>query len=141
MSDDSASWYQRKLAQLRGPQPAAPPYQPHPYTQQPQPRGLPTQWSPRGQSTIAVETIEEAVAGMPQYFDPNGNPLAQAALWRGGDATKHEHDSCPQCGSGNYFSRTNNLRGMSPQLQRRPPAPHCFECGFNGLYDLGVPPG
>jgi hypothetical protein len=37
---------------------------------------------------------------------------------------------CPNCGSGNYFSRTQGvMRGPAP-------APHCMDCGHNGLYDL-----
>lgn len=34
---------------------------------------------------------------------------------------------CPNCESPNYFSRKGALRASS-----RPPAPHCFDCGYNG---------
>lgn len=49
----------------------------------------------------------------------------------GGEAARNAMN-CPDCGSGNVFNRSkgNTLNGASP-------APRCYECGWNGLYDQG----
>ena len=45
-----------------------------------------------------------------------------------------ETDLCPQCGGGNYFSRSNGvLRGHAPM-------PHCYDCGFP-IEQAGSPGG
>ena len=54
-------------------------------------------------------------------------------LWRGGKAHKIDAEPCPQCGSVRYYSRTGEGARRGP-----PPAPHCFDCGFNGLFDQGM---
>jgi predicted RNA-binding Zn-ribbon protein involved in translation (DUF1610 family) len=37
--------------------------------------------------------------------------------------------NCPECGSGNFFTRSSTVkRGPAP-------APHCTECGYNGLFE------
>ena len=54
-------------------------------------------------------------------------------LWRGGEATRREGDSsCPSCGSHLVFSRAKGS-----MVGGKSPAPRCFECGWNGLYDQG----
>lgn len=35
--------------------------------------------------------------------------------------------NCPECSSPNFFSRRGALRSGG-----KPPAPHCFDCGYNG---------
>lgn len=52
--------------------------------------------------------------------------------WRGGQGTKTETQHCPNCGSANFFSR----RGQSVTTHNgvMPPAPHCMECGHNGVF-------
>lgn len=56
-------------------------------------------------------------------------------LWKGGEAARREgHMSCPTCGSKNVFSRVGRGGTMVNGSQ---PAPRCFECGWNGLYDQG----
>ena len=56
-------------------------------------------------------------------------------LWKGGEAHRKEgHLTCPSCGSKNVFTRVG--RGGS-MVNGSNPAPRCFECGWNGMYDQG----
>lgn len=45
-------------------------------------------------------------------------------------ATRLDGDICPNCGSNDYSIRTMGVR------RGPPPAPHCFQCGHNGMFDL-----
>jgi len=55
-------------------------------------------------------------------------------LWKGGEAAKKQGDvTCPECGSPNVFTRSS--RAASTSIQGKSPAPRCFECGWNGMYD------
>ena len=57
-------------------------------------------------------------------------------LWKGGEAAKKQGDmSCPDCGSQNIFVRT--AKGGNTMISGNAPAPRCFECGWNGIYDQG----
>lgn len=57
-------------------------------------------------------------------------------LWKGGEAARRQGNmSCPECGSGNVFIRT--AKGGNTTVNGNSPAPRCFECGWNGLYDQG----
>jgi predicted RNA-binding Zn-ribbon protein involved in translation (DUF1610 family) len=64
--------------------------------------------------------------------DPNGQTDMGTAIrtWKGGEAHRREGSlTCPRCGSKNVFSRSNGgTLGHTP-------APRCFECGWNGLYE------
>jgi len=61
------------------------------------------------------------------------NLFDAAMTWQGGPATRTETQSCPQCGGGHYFSRTNGpSRGPAP-------APMCYDCGYNGMFIQGDP--
>lgn len=55
----------------------------------------------------------------------------QRGATKGGEAMRNAM-TCPECGSGNVFQRAkgNMQNGASP-------APRCYECGWNGLYDQG----
>ena len=79
-------------------------------------------------STVAAQkpsTVQE-------QKDPTGQTDMGTAIrtWKGGEAHRREGSlSCPRCGSKNVFSRANGgSLGHSP-------APRCFECGWNGLYE------
>ena len=52
---------------------------------------------------------------------------------KGGEATRKETMTCPDCGSPYVFSRTG--RGANTMINGAHPAPRCYECGWNGLYD------
>ena len=115
----SQDWYARRLGQQHQ-QPQAPqqryspPTQPH-YPQQHQPQPQHQQQPDTSQIRVTTQNLYE-VAGM----------------WRGGPAARTEGQPCPNCGSNHYFSRAGKSRLPAP-------APHCFDCGYNGLFDQGLP--
>ena len=50
--------------------------------------------------------------------------------WKGGEAHRLDGNlTCPRCGGKNVFSRVNASSGGNV------PAPRCFECGWNGVYE------
>lgn len=71
-----------------------------------------------------------------QELPSNGQITMGAAIrnWKGGEAMRREGDMrCPSCGSRNVFSRTG--KGANSMILGAAPAPHCFDCGWNGLYE------
>lgn len=54
----------------------------------------------------------------------------QKGITNGGEATRRETQKCPSCGGGFVFTRAKGtmVNGASP-------APRCYECGWNGLYE------
>jgi len=98
--------------------------------------------------TPPVSPLSVQVPRQPQQPVQNGNqrlldprrapneqiPMGEAIhLWQGGEATRREGNlSCPSCGSHLVFSRTKG--GM---VSGNSPAPRCFSCGYNGMYDQG----
>lgn len=64
-----------------------------------------------------------------------GEALRNPKLWegRGEAARKQGNLTCPDCGSPNVFIRT--AKGGNTNINGNTPAPRCFECGWNGLYD------
>jgi hypothetical protein len=121
---DNASWYQRKLAQMRQ---TAPPYsgipanraQPQPVTYNPAhvhhiPQPHP---QPQVPPKVTVENLYEAM----HFF-------------RGGEGERTNPNQCPRCGSNHYFDNVKaSKRGPTP-------APHCYNCGYNdGMFDQGLP--
>ena len=52
---------------------------------------------------------------------------------QGGEATATETQRCPKCGGNHYFSRSQGAhRGP-------PPAPMCYDCNYNGMFEQGDP--
>ena len=119
----NAEWYARRLQQQQAPQqryvpppPAYPPQAPQNYQQQPMP----------GQHQMPPQTP-------PPGSVNHQNFMQMASMWRGGPAMRADPGGCPECGSPRYYSRAKTVsRGPAP-------APHCFDCGFNGLFDQGDP--
>ena len=55
--------------------------------------------------------------------------MDQAGKWQGGKGVADTAQPCPECGGDLYFSRTSAMnRGPAP-------APHCFSCGYSGLFE------
>lgn len=84
--------------------------------------------------------------GNQSLLDPSRAPNEQITmgealrLWKGGEAMRKEGNmTCPDCGSIYVFSRTG--RGAGTMINGVPPAPRCYECGWNGLYDQAIPRG
>lgn len=81
-----------------------------------------------------------------RLLDPSRGPQEQITmgealrLWKGGEAMRKEgNTTCPECGSIYVFSRTG--RGAGTLINGAAPAPRCYECGWNGLYDQAIPRG
>jgi hypothetical protein len=122
---DSSSWWAKKLAARQDPAP--------------QPRaGLPVNMLPGYQQPPPQQPLYAQPQQQP--FDPSQirvtteNLFQAAAHWKGGQAHRIDTQPCPQCGGNQYFSRASGLSRMPP------PAPHCYNCGYNGgLFDQGTP--
>ena len=115
MTDNSA-WYQRKLMS-RG--------------QQPAPQRQPLQPIQPQQQQQFVQFQRQADPNIPVTVH---NFWDMMQHWRGGKAHKIDREPCPECGSDQYYSRTGDGPRRGP-----PPAPHCFSCGYNGLFQQGLP--
>jgi hypothetical protein len=123
MPEDASSWYQRRLAQMRGTQPfqarAPIPQYPQPqqgYQQQfTQPRADPPQ------PPTPPETMTDLLD-----LQKHGQAL------KPGKGARLNPDPCPNCG-GNLFYADLGLKRRGP-----PPAPHCFSCGYNELFEQGL---
>ncbi len=145
----SSDWWARKLQQQapqapQQPQHSYPPvgYRPPPVAPQaPVQRPMaPPQQRPQGEMPGYQEPLREGERQ--QVLDPNRDPNEQMDIvtalhyWKGGEAHRRERSlACPSCGSRNYFSRKGAW-----QRAGSAPASHCFECGYNGIYEQGLPP-
>jgi len=95
-----------------------------------------------GITVPAVQPQQQPNAGNQRVLDetraPNENVTMGEAirLWKGGEAARKQGDmTCPECGSQHVFVRT--AKGGNTTIGGNSPAPRCFECGWNGLYDQG----
>ena len=118
MEQDQGWWSRNMGGQPRARQePAQAPPPPQQQFQQPQQYGYPQQQvphQPHPQQNVQVTTE---------------NFMQAVASWQGGEAHRTEQNRCPRCGSDHFFSRSQGThRGP-------PPAPHCADCGFNGLFE------
>lgn len=120
---DNAGWYARKMAALRGPHQA----QQRP-TSVPSARFQPQPQPPQPQQFVQ-QFQQPQVAPPPVTIDNLWHAMQN---WKGGKAHKLDSEPCPECGSSNYYSRSDGAR------RGPPPAPHCFSCGFNGLFEQGM---
>lgn len=116
----NVDWYRNKIAALRGSPPAAPQqryqqpvYQPY---QQPQYQQPPQVQQRQPPPPVTMENL-----------------YAAAGYWTGGKAHRIDRDPCPECGSNQFYSRTDGTR------RGPPPAPHCYNCGYNGMFQQGDP--
>jgi hypothetical protein len=109
---DSSGWYARKFGGQR--------QQPQPQQMRPPPGYIPQQqMQPQVQQAPPKVTIDNLWGAM--------------TTWHGGKAHKIDPDPCPECGSTRYYSRSGEGVRRGP-----PPAPHCFDCGFNGMFQQGM---
>jgi predicted RNA-binding Zn-ribbon protein involved in translation (DUF1610 family) len=136
MSDTTASWYARKVAQMRG-TPAPAPYQPRANPGMP-----PQQWAPQVQR---VQTPVPPVQQQPQTYD--GTVKQESAslttlldvqratgIAQPGQGAKLNPDPCPNCGGALFYA------DLGKKTRGPAPAPHCFNCGYNGgLFEQGMP--
>lgn len=100
------------------------------------PTPQPTYPNPSSYSNRPVQTQQTQRQVVEQNLPPNTQlSMGQAIrMWKGGEAHRKEGDMrCPECGSRNVFSRTG--KGANSMINGAAPAPRCFECGWNGIYD------
>lgn len=124
----AADWYARKLGGASAPagRQGTPQVEQMLVRHTPAPPG----YLPPGQAVVGYEDDET----QPSVDAPAGQMRMGDAImrWRGGKGTKTETQSCPSCGGKNYFSRSSQAKATQNGLA--PPAPTCFDCGFNGIY-------
>lgn len=123
MAEDSASWYARKMAQMRGQQQPFQGRAPVPTYQQPQPRYQQNQQRSAEVQQLASppETLSELLV-----LQSNGQAL------KPGKGARLNPDPCPNCGGSLYYGDFG-VKRRGPQ-----PAPHCFTCGYNDLFEQGL---
>jgi hypothetical protein len=76
-----------------------------------------------------------------QQSSPNEPvPFAEAIMrFSGGESAKTEKNlSCPSCGSATGYTAFSGMAGMANGVMGNRPAPHCFECGYNGKFAQGM---
>jgi len=95
-----------------------------------------------GSIQIPVQHQPQPQQPQQRVLDENRAPTENVSmgdairLWKGGEAAKKQPDMyCPECGSQNIFVRT--AKGGNTMISGSNPAPRCFECGWNGIYDQG----
>lgn len=112
-----SDWWNKKL---KGEKPSPQPMYPNPaaYSQR-----------PAQTQEVQPHTVEE---NLPPNTQIN---MGQAIrMWKGGEAHRKEGNMrCPECNSRNVFTRTG--KGANSMINGAAPAPRCFECGWNGMYD------
>lgn len=97
----------------------------------------PTRWGI--QVPAQAPPVQPQVAGNQRVLDENRAPTENITmgealrLWKGGEAARREGGmTCPACGSRHVFSRAKGT-----MVNGATPAPRCFECGWNGIYEQG----
>lgn len=72
--------------------------------------------------------------------DPNRKLSLREAISRfsGGESARVEGNlRCPSCGSATGYTAFSGMSGMAAGVMGNRPAPHCFECGYNGRFAQG----
>ena len=124
MAEDSASWYQRRLSQMRGQQQPARPYQQPVAPRQPvqgYQQGYQQNLAPPSPPAATPETLTELLE-----LQRQGQAL------KPGKGARLNPDPCPHCG-GNLFYADLGMKRRGPR-----PAPRCFNCGYNELFEQGL---
>jgi len=123
----ASDWYARRLG--------APPQQQQPQVRSnPNGPGRPQQYQ---QPVYQQQWPQQPQPQPAQYTQPGqvvqfaGYQYQNAQNYQGGIAQKLNPDACPSCGGNQYFAKIRT-KGRGPE-----PAGHCYNCGFNELFDQG----
>ena len=126
-----SDWWSKRLGGAPPPAPSLPPQGP---SRTLFARNAPPPAAPQAPVYEPEEAAEGDILGAHPTKDDATHPaefgaklIAAAGRWRGSVGNKAERERCPQCDSGNFYQRKHGRRGP-------PPAPECFECGYNGLF-------
>ena len=131
MSD--ASWYQRAIARARNTEPQQQQrptaYQQPPPQQWDQTRVSPQQQfvtSPQGPVPTSTKLGQASTSDLLQM---------QAATGQATPGVAHQlnPNGCPNCGANLFYEKLTKGPRRGPE-----PAPHCFTCGYNGLFEQGL---
>jgi hypothetical protein len=125
------AWYQRAIARARSgsapaPQTQVPRYQPSP--------GI-ARWE--GHTQLSPSTLPVAPAPHQKLQQASVSDLlnTQAATGKAapGVGGRLNPEPCPACGGNQYFAT------LGPKRRGPEPAPHCYNCGYNGgLFEQGL---
>lgn len=113
-----SDWWTKKLA---GEKPSTPRVHP--------PVEVPLRFAPQTQQTPTHQQQRADDGPEPETL----SAFLRSNRTRGGEAARKETMECPDCGSPYVFSRTG--RGSGTTINGAAPAPRCYECGWNGMYD------
>lgn len=128
-----SDWWSRRLSDS--------PARPAPRTEASPPVTPPTRWGIQvpAQTPAQVPPQHPQPSGNQRVLDENRAPTENITmgealrLWKGGEAARREGGmTCPACGSRHVFSRAKGT-----MVNGATPAPRCFECGWNGIYEQG----
>lgn len=131
------AWYQRAMARARNTQEPSP--------QRPMPSQQPVQWSNQSNQTFSQTPVSQQFVSTPQGPAPTSQKMGQASttdLLQMQAATGHatpgvahqlNPNACPSCGANLFYERLTKGPRRGPE-----PAPHCFSCGYNGLFEQGL---
>lgn len=124
-----SDWWSRRLSDT-SPRPPA-------RTEASPPVTPPTRWGI--QVPAQAPAPQPQVSGNQRVLDEGRAPTENISmgeairLWKGGEAARREGGmTCPACGSRHVFSRAKGT-----MVNGATPAPRCFECGWNGIYEQG----
>lgn len=80
------------------------------------------------QQQVAPQPVDTKTNYMQFARQHDGEKISK--YWQGGEAHRLEGSlSCPQCGSPTSYTNYS-----STMMHGTRPRPHCFECGYNGLF-------
>jgi len=130
-------WYARRLApqqpQQQSPRSTYPgatnaPGRPQQQQQYPQAYQQPV-YQPQQQPQQPQQPVQYQQPAQAVQFA--GYTYSGAQNYQGGIAQQLNPDACPSCGGNQYFAKIRT-KGRGPD-----PAGHCYNCGYNELFDQG----
>lgn len=131
----SNGWWGKKLqATQPGGIQVGPQHYPQQQYVQPQPIAPPQQPVIQQMQVQEIDGAKVSYLEMARAHD--GEKISK--YWKGGEAMRTEGNlGCPQCGSTTSFTAYSGQGGMAAGIAGNRPRPHCFECGYNGLFAQG----
>jgi hypothetical protein len=129
-----SNWWANKIQQQ---QPAGIRVMPQHHVQQaPQPVQYPQPVQQPHQYTHPGEIDGSKISYQQLAREHDGEKISK--YWRGGEAMKTEgHLGCPNCGSNTSYTQYSGNAGLAAGIAGNRPRPHCFECGYNGVFVQG----
>jgi len=129
-----SDWWSKKLASQQPHGIRVSPQHHIPQQQQPQ---QPVHYPQPQQQMVPQAPIDGSKVTYQQLAkEHDGEKISK--YWRGGEAMRTEGNlGCPQCGSSTSYTQYSGTAGAAAGIAGNRPRPHCFECGYNGLFQQG----